>query len=137
MTMKNILKSIGACFVGILVGVVLSLVTDQILQRMGVLPSGHIWVSPLLIIFVIFYRTVYNVIGSYIVARLAPNNPIRHAVIVGILGAVASMTGAIVTRDMNLGPQWYPWTLVILSVPSAWLGGKLFLNKLKRDILAQ
>lgn len=135
--MKNILKSIGACFAGVLVGGILSLVTDQILEHTGVLPYNNLWVSPLLILLFIAYRTVYNVIGSYIVARLAPSRPMRHAIIVGVLGTVVSIIGAIVNSKMNLGPEWYCWALVVLSLPSAWLGGKLFLNKLKGEISAQ
>lgn len=123
---KNILKSIGACVVGIFVGVVLSIGTDKILEGAGILPHGHIWVSAQLIIFVLFYRTVYNMIGSYTVARLAPDRPMRHVIIVGILGTLASVIGAITTRNMNLGPLWYPWTLAALTLPSSWLAGKLY-----------
>ncbi|MDB5254614.1 MAG: hypothetical protein JWL80_680 [Parcubacteria group bacterium] len=126
--MKNIFKSVWACVAGILVGVVLSLGTDKILEHAGVLPSGNLWVSPLIIIFVLLYRNVYNVIGSYIVAKLAPSHPMRHAIIVGVLGTIVSIIGAVVTRNMNLGPEWYCWALVVLSIPSAWLGGKIFLR---------
>lgn len=123
--MKNILKSIGACVVGIFVGVVLSLGTDAILEHTGVLPGGSLWVSAWIIILVLFYRGVYNVLGSYIVARLAPSNPMKHAIIVGILGTIVSIIGAIVNMQMNLGPEWYCWTLVVITLPTSWLGGKL------------
>ena len=129
--MKNIPKSIGACIAGIVVGVVLSLVTDAILQGTGVLPQGNLWVSTSLIIFVLFYRLAYNVLGSYIVARLAPQHPMKHAIIVGILGTIVAAIGAIATAGMNLGPAWYAWTLAILSLPSSWVGGKLFVSQKK------
>ncbi len=122
---KNILKNIGACFVGILVGVVLSLTTDQILQATGILPKDNLWVGVGLIIFVLFYRTIYNIIGSYIVARLAPNHPMRHAIIVGSIGTLVCILGAITSNSMNLGPAWYAWTLAVLSLPSSWVGGKI------------
>lgn len=121
----TILKSIGAGFVGILVGVVLSVGTDAIFEHFGVLPKGNIWVSAWLIWFVLFYRTVYNIIGTYIVVRLAPNYPMRHAIVVGILGTLVSIMGALATKDMNLGPQWYPWTLAALTLPSAYFAGWL------------
>ncbi len=127
--MNNILKSIWACFAGILVGVILSIGTDKILESMGILPHDNLWVSSSIIIFVIFYRTIYNIIGSYIVARLAPSLPMRHVMVVGVLGTIATIFGAIATRNMNLGPEWYCWALIVLALPSAWVGGKLFLRK--------
>lgn len=122
---KNIFKSIGAGFVGIFVGAILSIGTDKILENMGVLPHGNLWVGAWIIIFVLFYRTIYNILGSYIVARLAPNYPMRHVLVVGVLGTIVSIVGAIATANMNLGPAWYAWTLAALTFPSAWLGGKL------------
>lgn len=129
--MKNTLKSIWACFAGILVGVVLSLGTDRLLENRGILPHGNLWVPASLIIFVLFYRTAYNIIGSYVVARLAPNRPMGHALLVGALGTVISIIGAVATRNMNLGPAWYAWVLAALSLPSSWIGGKLFLRNKK------
>ncbi len=127
--MKNTLKSIWACFAGILVGVILSLGTDKILENAGVLPHDNLWVPALVIAFVIFYRTVYNIIGSYIVARLAPNRPMGHALFVGVLGTIVTLFGAIATRNMNIGPEWYCVALIVLSIPSSWVGGKLFLRR--------
>jgi len=129
--MKNILKSIGAGVAGIFVGVILSIGTDKILENTGVLPHGNLWVSNSLIIFVLFYRTIYNIIGSYIVARLAPNHPLRHAIVLGAIGTLVSIAGAIATKNMNLGPVWYAWTLAVLTLPSAWVGGKLYLMSFK------
>lgn len=126
---KNIFKSIGACVLGIVVTVILSTATDKILEAKEILPYGNLWVSASLIWFVIFYRTVYNIIGGYIVARFAPNRPMRHALIVGGLGTIVSIIGAIVAKNMNLGPEWYCWVLVALALPSTWIGAKLFLRK--------
>ncbi len=122
----NIFKSFFAGFLGILVGVILSLGTDYVLEKNGILPHGHLWVSTTLIWFVLAYRTVYNILGSYITARMAPRNPMRHALTVGALGTIVSIIGALATANMNLGPAWYAWTLAALSLPSAWVGGKLF-----------
>ncbi len=80
--------------------------------------------SELLIITILAYRNTYNVVGGYIMARLAPNHPMGHALTGGALGFVLSIVGAIVARD--LGPAWYAWTIVVLALPTAWLGGKLF-----------
>ncbi len=123
--MKNIYKSIWACFVGILVGVVLSLGTDLILQHKGVIPNGNLWVAPSIILLIIVYRTIYNVLGAYIVGKLAPEKPMKHALIVGVLGTIVSIIGVFVCLKLHLGPLWYTVTLAVLAMPSAWLGGKL------------
>ncbi len=65
------------------------------------------------------------VLGSYIAARLAPRNPMRHALILGAIGFVLSLAGAIATIPMDLGPAWYPIALVVTALPCTWLGGAL------------
>jgi hypothetical protein len=72
------------------------------------------------------YRTVYAVLGSYIAARLAPRNPMRHALILGFIGLPLSVAGAIVAIKGNFGPAWYPIALALTTLPCAWLGGVLY-----------
>lgn len=78
------------------------------------------------------YRTLYGVIGSYITARLAPNRPMGHAILGGFIGLALSLAGAIVTwnRGPEFGPHWYPLALVVLALPTAWLGGFLRVRQL-------
>ena len=130
--MKTILKSIGACSAGIFVGAALSIGTDKILEAAGILPHGNLWVSNALIVFVIFYRTVFNVLGAYVVARLAPNHPLRHALAVGVLGTILCILGVVASAQMNLGPSWYAWALAVLALPSTWIGGKFYVNSLRK-----
>jgi len=125
----NILKSIGAVVAGLIfIGVTHSAI-DAILENTGVLPKGNLYVSTPLILFVIFYRAVFSLIGCYLTAKLAPKNPMKHALILGGIGTLLSATGAIVTADMNLGPAWYAWSLAVIAIPVAWLGGKLYLMR--------
>ena len=125
--MNNIFKSIGAGLAGLIVGAALSFGTDALLEWRGILPYDNLNVSTTLVWIVLIYRSLFNVFGCYIVARLAPRNPMRHALTLGLIGTLLSIVGAISTAHMNLGPAWYAWTLAALSMPSAWLGGKLFL----------
>ena len=71
------------------------------------------------------YRIVISIAGCYLTARLAPQNPMKHALILGAIGVVLSALGAAVTWNRGLGPHWYPLSLVVISIPCAWVGGKI------------
>ena len=92
-------------------------------------PWGEPMHEPGLNALALSYRVVYAVLGSYIAARFAPRNPMRHALILGAVGFVVSLIGAITAIPMNLGPAWFPIALVLTALPCAWLGGKLYLAR--------
>ncbi len=119
--MKTALKSIWACVAGILVGAILSHSTDFALESVGMLPKGNLYVAAWLIWIVIIYRSIYNGLGFYVVAKLAPHHPKQHVLILGIIGTVGSVAAAIGTANAHLGPAWYAWTLAALTMPLAWL----------------
>src|SRR5512145_630432 len=124
----NIFKSIGAVIAGLVVIFVLSYATDAALEAAGVLQNGAplpMRGSELLITAILIYRLVYSVVGCYTTARLAPNHPMRHALVLGAVGLMFSIGGAIVAVQQSLGPAWYAWGLVLFALPCAWLGGKL------------
>ena len=124
---RRTLRSVGAVLAGALAGIFLSLGTDLLMHAIGFFPPlGQPMASgPLLVATV--YRTIYGVIGSYIAARLAPYRPMLHAMVLGFLGFLVSTIGAVVTwnREAEFGPHWYPVALILLALPSAWLGGAL------------
>lgn len=123
---RHLGRSTGAVFSGFAAIMVLSLVTDQLLHVLKVYPPwGEPMNDPGLILLALSYRLVYGVAGSYIAARLAPRNPMRHALVLGGIGLVLSLAGAVVTIPMDLGPAWYPVALVLTAMPCAWLGGAL------------
>ena len=122
---RDILRSVGAVLAGFVFIGVTHTATDAILENIGVLPKGNLHVGTGLILVVVGYRAVLSLIGCYITARLAPKSPMKHALGLGIVGVLLSTIGAIATANMNLGPSWYAWTLVAISLPVAWLGGKL------------
>ncbi len=126
---KNIFKSIGAFVAGLAVTFALSYGTDYLLRLVGVLPKENIYVASFIIVAVILYRSVYNVIGGYTVARLAPNRAVSHAMVIGVLGTIGSLGGAIATWNLHVGPHWYPLMLAALSLPAAWYGGTLSLRR--------
>jgi hypothetical protein len=122
----NILKSVAAIFAGLVTVFVLSLLTDYILESTGIMKmpfgSNPLW----LMISVTIYRNVYVVAGGYVTAILAPNKPMKHALILGGIGFILGTMGAIAM--WHEPPHWYPIALVIFGLPSAWLGGKLKSN---------
>ena len=68
---KETLKSIGAIIAGFVILVILSIVTDSILQKAGIMKTepfddNHV----LLIVIIIAYRTVFNTFGCYLTARV-------------------------------------------------------------------
>ena len=119
-------KSIGAIFAGLAAVVVLSIGTDIVLYAAGIFPALGQPLSDKLSLLATAYRSAYSVLGSYIAARLAPERPMGHALALGFLGVVVSTLGAVVTWNKGLGPHWYPVALIVLSLPCAWVGGKLY-----------
>jgi hypothetical protein len=123
----SLLRSAGAVLCGFGAVFVISLGTDLVLHAAGVFPAWGQAMNERLFLLATAYRTLYSIGGSYIAARLAPNQPMQHAMALGGLGLVASTIGAWATWSHvpSLGPHWYPLALVVTAIPCAWLGGKL------------
>lgn len=126
-------RSAWAFLAGMLTGVVLSTATDAALHATGVFAAGET-LSNGLFGLAAAYRTLYGILGSYVTARLAPDRPMRHAMVLGMAGLVASLIGAVTTwnRGPEFGPHWYPVALVVLALPTAWAGGWLRIAELRR-----
>ena len=126
-TPRRLWRSTGAVFLGFFTVFVLSMVTDQVLHMLKVFPP---WGQPSydtgLFLLATGYRLVFTVIGGYVTARFAPHAPMRHAVILGVVGTFLALAAAIATIPLNLGPVWYPIALVVTALPFTWLGGALY-----------
>ena len=118
------LKSIGAVAAGFVTVLVLSVGTDTVLEKLAVFPSPNegLFVTWMLLL-ALAYRSLYTIFGGFLTARLAPGRPMRHAIILGLIGLVLTIVGTIVNRGK--GPLWYPIALVVLTLPTVWLGAKL------------
>jgi hypothetical protein len=123
---RRTLRSTLAVLSGIVVVFLLSLGTDQLFHVLQVYPP---WNQPMNDtgdnLLALAYRLVYGVVGGYVTAKLAPHAPMRHALILGAIGTVLSILGAVAAISMKMGPSWYPIALVLTAVPCAWLGGRL------------
>jgi hypothetical protein len=118
-------QSILALLAGFGVAVVLSIVTDILLHKVGFYPPLGQPSSSSVLAVATLYRTVYGILSAWVTARLAPYRPLAHAMIGGAIGMSLALAGAIATWNMNLGPHWYSLALVVLALPTAWVGGKL------------
>ena len=120
-------RSALAILAGFLFVVVMSLLTDEILRLLKVLPPLEEVMSDAQCGLATAYRAVYNVLGCYLAARLAPSRPMRHAMLLGWVGVIVALLGVAMTwnHQPSLGPHWYSVALVVIALPCAWLGGKL------------
>ena len=126
---KNLFKSFVAIILGFFVVAILSIVTDSILEKLKVFPpqsNPEAYVTWMLAL-TLFYRSIYTIIGGYITAKLSPNHPMRHVIILMIIGGIGGVAGAI--NGWNLGNHWYPVSLAITGPIFVWIGGKLNIKK--------
>jgi hypothetical protein len=128
-------QSVGALFAGFVMVVALSLGADVVMHKSGVFPP---WGTPMgekLFLLAAIYRVAFGIIGSYITARLAPNRPLGHSMLGGVIGLAISILGAVTTwnRGPEFGPHWYPVALAVLALPQSWLGGILRERQLREE----
>ena len=124
---RDTFKSIGAVIAGLAVVFILSMLTDLVLQKTEIMIMDPFVENPVwLIAVIIVYRTLFNAFGCYLAARLAPHKPMKHALILGIIGLVLTIVGLIAMWEVP--PRWYPVSLIVLTLPAAWLGGKMAIH---------
>lgn len=123
----NIGRSILSVVAGFVVVAVLSIGTDAVLHVLHVYPPLGQYTPGSILIWATIYRTIYGLFGSYITAALAPRRPMKHALIGAAIGLVLATIGAAVTWNHvpPLGPHWYPVSLIVGALPTAWLGAQL------------
>lgn len=126
-------KSIVAVVVGIVVTVVVTTLVDIALHAAHVFPPIDQRIGNRLALLATSYRIVITVAAAWLTARLAPNKPMKHAMMLGYVGIVLGLIGLSATWNLGLGPRWYPIALVVLSIPQCWLGGLIYLRTSRGD----
>ena len=127
MIKRDVLKSIGAVAAGVVILSALAAVTDTLLQWAQVLPvTGEKRFQNWQSLLALAYHLLYVVIAAYLVAALAPTRPMAHALAFGGVGVAMSILGTIAIVNGDLAPAWYGGALIVLSLPTAWIGGRLF-----------
>ena len=119
-------KSIRAILAGVLVIIVVTTMVDILLHVVGVYPSVGQPLSDAHAVLATCYRIAISVGGAWLTAHLAPNRPMKHAMMLGYVGTVLGLIGLLATWNLGLGPRWYPVALVVLAIPQCWVGGKLY-----------
>jgi hypothetical protein len=122
---KNMRRSVVAVVAGLLAIVVVTTLVDILLHAIGVYPPWNVPIDDKLALLATSYRVVISIAGAYLTARLAPAAPLKHALILGIVGTVLGLLGVLAAKGKGLGPMWYPVALAVLAVPQCWVGGKI------------
>lgn len=119
------LRRMGAVCAGLLFVIITSTATDALMHATGIFPPLGQPMADSLFVLALAYRIIYSIIGGYITARLAPDQPVKHALWLGVIGFVLGLAGALATwnRGPEFGPKWYPLLLAVTAIPSTWLGG--------------
>jgi hypothetical protein len=122
-------KSIWAVVAGVLVIIVVTTLVDIVLHLAHVFPPMDQPINDSLALLATSYRIVISVGGAWLTARLAPDQPMKHALILGVVGTVLGLVGVVATWNRGLGPRWYPIALAVLAIPQCWAGGRLYVMR--------
>jgi len=118
-------KSIWAVVAGLLFTIIVTTLVDVLLHLIGVFGA---WDQPLddrLSAIALSYRVVITIAGGWLTAKMAPQNPMKHALVLGGIGTLLGIIGVIGTWNLGMGPHWYPIAIAVLGLPECWLGGML------------
>ena len=119
-------KSIWAVVAGVLFIIVVTTLVDLVLHAVGVYPPTGQPMTDRLAVLATAYRVVISVGGAWLTAKLAPEKPMKHALILGVVGTGLGLIGVIATWNLGLRPRWYAIALAVLAIPQCWAGGKLY-----------
>jgi hypothetical protein len=122
-TTRRIPRRILAVLAGLAANAVPASAVDGVLHATGVFPPAGERMADALFVLALAYRLVFGVAGSYVTARLAPDRPRAHALVLGGIGVGISLVGMVAM--WGAGPAWYPLALAVSALPCAWLGGTL------------
>jgi hypothetical protein len=117
-------RSVGAIAAGFASVFVATTAVDIVLHATGVFPPMDAPpMSNALFGLALAYRVVFDVAGAALTARMAPHKPMLHAAILGGLGTLLCIAGAVAM--WNAGPHWYPLVLAVTALPTTLLGARL------------
>src|SRR5256886_13909564 len=101
-------QSIWAVVAGAVVAIVATTLVDVVLHIAHVFPPINDPINDALALLATSYRIVIGVAGAWLTARPAPGKPLKHALILGDLGAALGLLGVVVPWNNGLRPHWFP-----------------------------
>ncbi len=122
--MNSTLKSIVAVVAGFLAVAVPSVITDEILHAMDIMPRLTVLPTNDALL-ALAYRSVFTILGGFVTAKLAPRNAMKHVWILACIGLLGGLGGVAAATSQGFGPAWYAWAIAIEAIPLVWLGGKM------------
>jgi len=128
---NNNLRSVLAALGGIATAVIPTLLADAVAHKIGLYPPAGQPVGDLPFVAATIYRLIFGVAGGYVTARLAPNRPVGHSLVLGAIGLLLTLLGTIAAwnKGPSFGPHWYPIALMLFTMPQSWAGAKLWLSQ--------
>jgi hypothetical protein len=106
-TLEALIASVGAVVAGFIVTALASTAVDAVMHAAGIFPSAPQLMSDPLFALAAAYRALFTVAGGYVTARLAPDEPMRHAWILAGIGLFAGLAGVVAYYTIGgaeLGP---------------------------------
>lgn len=124
------MRSVWAILAGFILIGILNFGTDAIMRAMSpwAFNAGGGSNNLTILLVQMLYSAVYGVVGCYVAARLAPSSPMKHALILGVIGLFVA--GAANMMLWGHVPSWFVIINVLLIMPLAWFGGRLRENEI-------
>ncbi len=118
-------RSVFAVVAGFLLIFALSMGTSVLLAQVApdLFPASGIVTDSRALVLALVYVAVYAIGGCYLTGMLAPSRPMLHAMILGALGLAFNAAGVVMTWGQV--PAWYSLVGLALTMPYAWVGGRL------------
>lgn len=133
-TETNLSQSILSIAAGFAFMIILMRLSEYALEQMGLYDASQplriYGGQPVLYVFFI-ERIVLTILGGYIAAWLAPSRLLLHAVLLGSFAAIYRLLNLVTGAQQSYGIAWYLFGLVLLAIPTAWLGGYIYTRMLK------
>jgi hypothetical protein len=136
MSLKLRIRSVGAVVAGFVFIAVFSIGTDRLVRDTwpALFDATGRTDDPTMLLGTLAYVGVYAVVGCWLTSRLAPSHALRHALVLGLLGLAFNLAGSIAM--WNTAPSWYHVVGIATTLPWAWIGGKLGVRQIRREMLA-
>ena len=118
-------RSFWALVAGVAFIIVVTTLVDIVLHMVGVYPPMGQPMNDALALLATAYRIPISIAGAWLTARLAPEKPMKHALMLGVVGTALGLVGVVTTWNAELGPRWYAIALAVLAIPQCLAGGRI------------